>query len=196
MKTTPLHDIHVALGAKMVAFAGFDMPVHYGSIIEEHHAVRQQAGMFDVSHMGEVFATGPNAHAFVQNLVSNDITKLSDGQALYTVMCRPDGGVVDDLLVYRFNEETYLLVINAANIEGDVAWMRANNEAGADLADYSEQIALIAIQGPKAFDIVSEVYGQSLDDLPFYHFIRPEPGSCVGCQRAILSHTGSTGENS
>ena len=194
MKHTPLHDIHVRLGARMMEFAGYDMPVHYGSIIDEHHSVRQRAGMFDVSHMGEVFVTGPNAEAFIQNLVTNDVTRLADGQAMYTVMCRPDGGIVDDLLVYRMREEIYLLVINASNIDGDVAWMKQNNQAGATIEDYSEEIALIAVQGPEAFAIVSEVAQRDLSDLPFYRFIRPEPGSFVGCEKAILSHTGYTGE--
>jgi glycine cleavage system T protein (aminomethyltransferase) len=178
----------------MVEFAGFDMPVHYGSIIEEHHAVRTAAGMFDVSHMGEVFVTGPRAAAFIQNLVTNDVSSLDDGQAMYTVMCRPDGGIVDDLLVYRLREEIYLLVINASNIESDIAWMKANNEAGADIEDFSSRIALIAVQGPAAFDIVSDVAGKSLHDLPFYRFLIPEAGSFQGCQKAILSHTGYTGE--
>ncbi|MBO6576091.1 MAG: glycine cleavage system aminomethyltransferase GcvT [Rhodothermales bacterium] len=191
---TPLHGVHLELGARMMPFAGFDMPVHYGSIIDEHHAVRQQAGMFDVSHMGEVFVSGPNAEAFIQNLVTNDVTKLDDGKAMYTVMCRPDGGIVDDLLVYRFKEGVYLLVINASNIEGDVAWMRENNEAGAQIDDHSSDIALLAVQGPKAFEIVSEIAGQDLSELPFYRFIRPAPGTFLGCDKVILSHTGYTGE--
>lgn len=194
IKHTPLHQAHVDLGARMMEFAGYDMPVHYGSIIEEHHAVRKAAGMFDVSHMGEVFATGPNAEAFIQNLVTNDVTKLDDGKAMYTVMCRPDGGIVDDLLVYRLREGIYLLVINASNIAGDIAWMKENNPMGAELQDVSDEIALIAVQGPKAFEIVSAVAERDLSDLPFYRFIRPEPGSFLGCNKVILSHTGYTGE--
>ncbi len=194
MLQTPLHATHLSLGARMSPFAGFDMPVHYGSIIEEHNAVRSAAGIFDVSHMGEVFVTGPNAAAFIQNLVTNDIDSLDDGRALYTVMCRPDGGIVDDLLVYRLRGETFLLVINAANIESDIEWMRQNNEAGADIEDFSSRIALIAVQGPTAFDIVSEVAGESLHDLPFYRFKIPKSGSFLDCQRVILSHTGYTGE--
>ncbi|MFT5143499.1 MAG: aminomethyltransferase [Rhodothermales bacterium] len=178
----------------MMEFAGYDMPVHYGSIIDEHHAVRTAAGMFDVSHMGEVFVQGPEAAAFIQNLVTNDVSALDDGKAMYTVMCRPDGGVVDDLLVYRLEEELYLLVINAANIETDIAWMHANNQIGAELTDRSAEMALIAVQGPAAFDIVSDVADVDLSPLPFYRFIRPEPGSFLGCDRVILSHTGYTGE--
>lgn len=194
MLQTPLHDIHVGLGARMMEFAGFDMPVHYGSIIEEHHAVRKAAGMFDVSHMGEVFASGPNAEAFIQNLVTNDVTQLTDGQAMYTVMCRPDGGIVDDLLVYRIRDGFFMLVINASNIEGDLAWMNENNAVGAELGNYSDQMGLIAVQGPAAFDIVSRVAGFDVSELPFYRFMRPDPGAFLGCEKIILSHTGYTGE--
>ncbi len=194
MQETPLHGIHVGLGARMMEFAGFDMPVHYGSIIEEHHAVRKAAGMFDVSHMGEVFVTGPNAAAFIQNLVTNDVNQLDDGRAMYTVMCRPDGGIVDDLLVYRLRADVYMLVVNASNIATDIAWMEANNGAGAELGDYSDQMSLIAVQGPAAFDIVSEVAGKDLSDLPFYRFLQPEPGEFMGAEKIILSHTGYTGE--
>ena len=193
-KQTPLHAEHVRLGARMVPFAGFDMPVSYTGIIEEHMAVRQAAGIFDVSHMGEVMATGPRAEEFVQRLVSNDVGKLTDGRAMYTVMCQPDGGIVDDLLVYRMGPSDFMLVINAANIEGDIAWMRSNNPMGADLRDVSDQTALVAVQGPRAFEIVGRVAGRSLDDVAFYHFVVPEPGSFLGCQRAVLSHTGYTGE--
>jgi aminomethyltransferase len=194
VKHTPLHAEHVRLGARMVPFAGFDMPVYYGGIIEEHMAVRESAGIFDVSHMGEVMATGPHAEEFVQRLVSNDVTRLTDGRAMYTVMCRPDGGIVDDLLVYRMGPSEYMLVVNAANIEGDVAWMRAHNPMGADLEDISDGTALVAVQGPRAFEIVGRIAGRPLDDLPFYHFTVPSPGSFLGCRRAVLSHTGYTGE--
>lgn len=178
----------------MVPFAGFDMPVSYSGIIEEHMAVREAAGAFDVSHMGEVLATGPRAEEFVQRLVSNDVTKLTDGRAMYTVMCRPDGGIVDDLLVYRMGPTDFMLVINAANIDGDTAWMRSQNPMGADLRDVSDDTALVAVQGPRAFEIVSGIAGRRLEDLPFYHFMLPTPGSFLGCERAILSHTGYTGE--
>ncbi|NNE71650.1 MAG: glycine cleavage system aminomethyltransferase GcvT [Rhodothermales bacterium] len=194
MQTTPLHDIHVGLGARMMEFAGFDMPVHYGSIIEEHHAVRKAAGMFDVSHMGEVFASGPNAEAFIQQLVTNNVTQLVDGQALYTVMCRPDGGIIDDLLVYRIREGFYMLVVNASNIATDFAWMQENNSAGAELGDFSDQMGLIAVQGPAAMEVVSRVAGFDLTGLPFYRFMRPEPGAFMDCEKIILSHTGYTGE--
>ncbi len=194
LKRTPLYDRHVALGAKMVPFAGFDMPVQYSGILDEHHAVRERAGLFDVSHMGEVRVTGPNAFAFVQNLVSNDVAKLVDGKALYTVMCRPDGGIVDDLLVYRMAENDYMLVINASNIDGDVAWMRQNNEMGADLVDVSEQIGLLALQGPASFDLLKAATGYDASGLAFYTFAQPEDGSFLGLSEVIISRTGYTGE--
>ena len=131
LKKTPLHATHQALGARMMGFGGFDMPVQYTSIIDEHNAVRERAGLFDVSHMGEVLVRGPHAFAFVQHLVTNDAGRLYDGRAMYAVMCQDDGGAVDDLLVYRLDAETYLLVINASNIEKDLAWMRSHNPMGA-----------------------------------------------------------------
>ncbi len=196
LKKTPLYDVHVALGARMVPFAGFDMPVQYSGIIDEHMAVRTAAGLFDVSHMGEVYARGPRAFDFVQNLVTNDAARLTDGRAMYTVMCRPDGGIVDDLLVYRINAEEYMLVINASNIEGDFAWMQAHNPMGAELTNVSDEIALLAIQGPEAFGIVQSLVGDALDldAIKFYHFVPMAPGAFLGCSWAILSHTGYTGE--
>ena len=197
LRTTPLHAVHVALGAKMMRFAGFDMPVQYSGIMDEHHAVRQAAGLFDVSHMGEVFVRGPQAFEFVQRLVTNDAAKLYDGKAMYTVMCREDGGAVDDLLVYRIAEDEYLLVINASNIEKDLAHIRAQHEvSGFDcsIEDASDSTALLALQGPKAFEIIAEVTDLPVAGIAFYHFIQPEPGAFLGCQRAILSYTGYTGE--
>ncbi len=183
------------MGAKMVPFAGFDMPVQYSGIIEEHMAVRTAAGLFDVSHMGEVLAKGPHAFAFVQNLVTNDASRLYDGRAMYSAMCTPDGGIVDDLLVYRLNEQGYMLVINASNIEGDFDWMQKNNPMGADLSNISDMVALLAIQGPKAMKIVqSLVHDIRLDEIKYYHFVQMKPGSFLGCEHAILSHTGYTGE--
>ncbi len=194
LKKTPLHATHLALGARMMPFGGFDMPVQYSGIIDEHLAVRRAAGLFDVSHMGEFIVRGPHAAAFVQNLVTNDISKLYDGRALYTVMCRPDGGAVDDLLVYRLAEDHYLLVVNAANIEKDFDWARQQNTMGADLRDASDEFALLALQGPEAFAIAQALTDVSLDDLKFYHFLQMPVGAFLGCERAILSHTGYTGE--
>jgi len=194
LKRTPLHDRHVALGAKMVDFAGYDMPVQYSGILDEHHAVRERAGLFDVSHMGEVRVRGPHAFDFVQNLVTNDISKLVDGKAQYTAMCKPDGGIVDDLLVYRLGEEDYMLVINASNIEGDVAWMRENNAMGAELTDVSDEIGLLALQGPASFDLLKAATGYDASSLAFYTFAQPDGGSFLGLEDVIISRTGYTGE--
>ena len=194
LKKTPLHATHEALGARMMAFGGFDMPVQYTSIIDEHQAVREKAGLFDVSHMGEVLVRGPQAFSFVQQLVTNDAARLYDGKAMYAVMCQEDGGAVDDLLVYRLNAETYMLVINASNIEKDLAWMRDHNPMGAELEDLSETTALLAIQGPNAPAIVQKLTDVDLSDIKYYHFAEMPPGAFVGCNRAILSRTGYTGE--
>lgn len=192
---TPLHTSHVALGARMMGFGGFDMPVQYSSIKEEHMAVREAAGLFDVSHMGEVFVTGPQAFNFVQQLVTNDASKLYDGRAMYTAMCKPDGGIVDDLLVYRFAEDRFMMVINASNIDKDFAWMQSNNPMGATLENRSDQIALMAIQGPKAMEIVQKLTDVALDEIKYYHFQEMPSGAFLGCDFAILSHTGYTGES-
>jgi aminomethyltransferase len=193
LQQTPLHAVHLALGARMMPFAGFDMPVQYTGILDEHLAVRQAAGLFDVSHMGEVRVQGPKALAFVQYLVSNDAGKLHNGRAMYSVMCTEQGGIVDDLLVYRIGEEDYLLVVNAANIETDFAWMQDHNPMGATLEDISAQVALLAIQGPKAFDIVQSLTDVPLE-IPYYHFLPIPAGRFLDCQQALLSHTGYTGE--
>lgn len=195
LKRTPLYECHLALGARMMGFGGFEMPVQYTSIIDEHLAVRQAAGLFDVSHMGEIFVRGPQAFAFVQHLITNDASRLYNGRALYTVMCTPEGGVVDDLLVYRFDAETYMLVVNAANIEKDFAWMQAHNPMGASLENRSDAIALLALQGPATFAIARHfVPDVAPDNPPYYHFRVIAPGAFLGCRWAVLSHTGYTGE--
>lgn len=191
---TPLYDVHVALGGRMVDFAGYVMPVQYSGVIDEHRAVRHAAGLFDVSHMGEVFVRGPQALAYVQRLVTNDAAALYDGKAMYTVMCREDGGIIDDLLVYRLADNDYMLVINAANIDKDWAWMQANNPMGANLENASDAVALLAVQGPKSIAIVQKLTDAPLDALKYYHFIEPAPGRFLRCQRALLSRTGYTGE--
>ncbi|OZC02798.1 glycine cleavage system aminomethyltransferase GcvT [Rubricoccus marinus] len=197
LKTTPLHAQHVALGAKMMPFAGWDMPVQYSGILDEHHAVRNAAGLFDVSHMGEVAVQGPDAQAFIQHLVTNDVSRIVDGQAQYTVMCHESGTAVDDLLVYRLAHEDWMLVINASNIDKDLAHMRDVHGAGdwdCTLTDLSDQTALIALQGPLAFEILGEVTDAVPADLPFYRFVAPEAGTFLGCESPIVSHTGYTGE--
>lgn len=194
LATTPLHDVHADLGARMMPFGGFDMPVQYSGIIDEHQAVRTHAGLFDVSHMGEVEVTGPNAEAFVQHLVTNDATALYDGKAMYTAMCTPEGGIIDDLLVYRRAADSFLLVINAGNRAEDWAWMQDHNPMGATLENRSDDYALLALQGPAAFDIARPFVGEALDALKFYHFMEAHDGAFMGCEHAIISRTGYTGE--
>lgn len=194
LRQTPLHAAHQDLGARMMAFGGYDMPVQYTSIIEEHMAVREQAGLFDVSHMGELFVEGPHATALVQSLVTNDVTKLYDGRAMYTVMCTPEGGIIDDLIVYRLADDRYMMVLNAANRERDLEWIRDHNDVGATLTDHSDDTALIALQGPAALDIAQPFLDAALDDLKFYHFWEQTDGAFLDCDQAIVSRTGYTGE--
>ncbi len=194
LKKTQLYDRHLSLGAHMSAFAGFDMPVRYQGIRAEHMAVREAAGLFDVSHMGQIFVMGDEAGALVQHLVTNDVSKLKDGQALYTLMCNHDGGILDDLLVYRLRDYAYMLVVNAANTKEDLAWMQANNEREAMLHDTSEHIALLALQGPRSLDIMARLTDIPVHDIPPYHFVRPAPGAFFGCEKAIVARTGYTGE--
>ena len=194
LKTTPLHDVHESLEARMMGFGGFDMPVQYSSIIEEHMAVRNDAGLFDVSHMGELLVEGPNALDLIQGLVTNDAGKLYDGRAMYTVMCTPEGGIIDDLIVYRRAEDRYMLVLNAANVERDIDWIRDHNDVGANLEDVSDDTALLALQGPKSLEIAQPLLDDDLDDLKFYHFWEKTGGSFLDCDDAIVSRTGYTGE--
>lgn len=192
MKTC-LYDKHIGLGAKMSPFGGFMMPIEYSSIIEEHQAVRTAAGMFDVSHMGEIFITGKDAEKFVSHIFTNDVRGIPAGKILYGMMLYPDGGVVDDLLVYKmFDENSWLLVVNASNIAKDEEWIRSNAD-GFDVAidNASDNWGEIALQGPKAEDIVVETLGINVRDLAFYTFIDTEWDG----NRLILSRTGYTGED-
>jgi aminomethyltransferase len=159
---TPLHAFHVAHGGRLVDFAGWEMPVQYRSILEEHKAVRRAAGLFDVSHMGEVDVRGPEAARFLNTLVTNDVSKLYPGRVLYTPMCYPDGGVVDDLLVYMRNPEDYFLCINAGNIAKDLAWIREQAARfDVTITDRSNDYALLAVQGPRAAAIVQSLTGRN-----------------------------------
>lgn len=194
LKTTPLHAVHEQLGARMMEFGGFEMPVQYSGIIDEHMAVRQDAGLFDVSHMGEVLIRGEHAFDFVQHLITNNAAPLYDGRALYTVMCTPEGGIIDDGLVYRRSDTEYLMVLNAANIERDLSWMRAHNPMGTTLQNISDETALLALQGPRAFEIAQPFLDAPLDELSFYHFWERGGGAFLGCDEAMISRTGYTGE--
>jgi len=192
LKRTPLRDFHAAHGARLVDFAGWEMPVQYRSILEEHKAVRRAAGLFDVSHMGEVDVCGPDAGKFLNFLVTNDVAKLFPGRVLYSPMGHPDGGVVDDLLVYMRGPEDYFLCINAGNIATDLAWMR-DRAAGFDVSitDRSADYALLAVQGPRAAEIVQSLTGAKLGLVKYYHFV---DGTVAGVQ-CLISRTGYTGED-
>ena len=176
----------------MVDFAGWDMPVQYRSILEEHKAVRQRVGLFDVSHMGEADVKGPDALRFLQHLVTNDVCKLFPGRILYTVMCYPHGGVVDDLLVYMRGEGDYLLCINAGNIAKDIAWMQAQAQGfNCTVRDRSPDYAQLAIQGPRAAELVQTLTKANLAEIKYYHFADGE----VAGVKCIISRTGYTGED-
>ncbi|HYP16527.1 MAG TPA: glycine cleavage system aminomethyltransferase GcvT [Opitutus sp.] len=192
LKRTPLRDFHAAHGGRLVDFAGWEMPVQYRSILEEHKAVRRSAGLFDVSHMGEVDVRGPGAAKFLNHLVTNDVAKLFPGRVLYTAMCYPNGGVVDDLLVYMRAPEDFFLCINAGNIAKDLAWIREQAAAfDVVVTDRSEDYALLAVQGPNAAAIVQSLTGAKLGVLKYYHFLEA-PVAGVHC---IVSRTGYTGED-
>ena len=197
LRTTPLHDRHLALGAKMAPFGGFEMPIQYTGILDEHRAVREAAGLFDVSHMGEFRLRGPQALDLAQRLVTNDVSKLTDGRALYAVLCHQTGGAVDDLLVYRLAEDDVMLVVNASNIAKDWAHVTAVADAAGldvELADESDQTALLALQGPRAFQVFEAATGIDASDIPYYQFRAADAGAVFGAERALLSHTGYTGE--
>ncbi len=189
---TCLHDRHVALGALMSPFAGFDMPIQYVGITEEHNAVRQHVGVFDVSHMGEVRVSGPDAYKFVSHIFVNDVTGAPDGQIFYGMMCYENGGTVDDLLVYKVNDQEYFLVINASNIDKDVAWIRQNAEGfDVKVEDQSPYYAEVAVQGPEAEEAIEKILGIDVKDIPFYNFKTVS----INGEDVIVSRTGYTGED-
>jgi aminomethyltransferase len=192
LKRTPLHEAHRALGARMVPFGGWEMPVQYTSIIEEHRAVRTRAGLFDVSHMGEVDLSGPGALPLAQHLVTNDVERLTTGQALYTPMCTPAGGIIDDLLIYRLGQAHLMLVVNAANTGQDLAWIREHAAGDVQVTDRSADIALLALQGPRAQDILQRLTSTSLASIKYYWFT---DGVQVAGRRVLVSRTGYTGED-
>jgi len=189
MKKTKFYSVHEKLSAKLVDFAGFKMPVQYSSIIAEHKTVRSAVGVFDVSHMGEVFIRGDKAIDYVQHITINDASLLSDGRVQYSAMCYPDGGIVDDLLVYRINQKEFMIVVNASNKDKDFAWMKDNNPFGVDIVDESDDYSLLAVQGPKSKEVVQKICSKPLD-LEYYHFFSAK----VANVDMIVSRTGYTGE--
>ena len=191
MNKTALYDKHVSLGAKMVPFAGFDMPVQYSGVTEEHFAVREKVGIFDVSHMGQFFVEGPAAKDLLQFVGTNNVDTLTDGKAQYTCLPNGNGGIVDDLIVYKMADEKYFVVVNASNIEKDWNHISKYNEKfGAKLTNASDEMSLIAIQGPKATETLQKLTDTNLVELPYYHFT---VGTIAGVEEVIISNTGYTG---
>jgi aminomethyltransferase len=190
LKKIPLHNLHEKLGAKMVPFAGYVMPVRYSSDIEEHMTVRKGVGVFDVSHMGEFKIEGPQALDLIQRVTSNDASKLVDGQAQYTCLPNEQGGIVDDLIVYKIKDNDYLVVVNASNIEKDWNWISRFNTKGAIMKNVSDDICLFAVQGPKAAGVVQQLTKADLGTIKYYHFTI---GELAGVPGVIISNTGYTG---
>jgi aminomethyltransferase len=191
LKRTALHAVHKALGARMVEFGGWEMPVEYSGIIQEHLAVRTCAGLFDVSHMGQIEVSGPQALALLQYMTSNDVSKLQIGQAQYSALMYPQGSAVDDCLVHRLRDDHYFLCVNASNTDKDFDWILQNNSMGAKVRNVSSDYSLLAVQGPKAAAIVSKVTEASLGDMDYYWFGQT---TCCGAG-GILARTGYTGED-
>lgn len=190
MKDTALVNKHIELGAKMVPFAGFNMPVQYEGVNAEHETVREHVGVFDVSHMGEFLVTGEGAIDLLQYMTTNDISVMTPGRAQYNCMPNGNGGIVDDLIIYMFEENKYLLVVNASNIEKDWNWITQHNKFGAELRDLSDDYSLLAIQGPKAVEAMQSLTSVDLSGIKYYHF---EVGEFAGLDNIIISATGYTG---
>jgi aminomethyltransferase len=190
MKDTALSAKHIALGAKMVPFAGYNMPVQYEGVNAEHETVRNSVGVFDVSHMGEFLLTGPNALALIQKVTTNDASTLTLGRAQYSCLPNGKGGIVDDLIIYRMKEEQYLLVVNASNIEKDWNWISSHNDLGVEMKNLSDDYSLLAIQGPKAVEAMQALTSVNLSEINYYHF---EVGDFAGIEHVIISATGYTG---
>lgn len=190
MKNTALVEKHIALGAKMVPFAGYNMPVQYEGVNVEHETVRNGVGVFDVSHMGEFLLTGPNALALIQKVTTNDASTLTIGRAQYSCLPNGNGGIVDDLIIYRMKEDQYLLVVNASNIEKDWDWISSQNDFGVEMRNLSDEYSLLAIQGPKAIEAMQSLTSVNLSEIKYYHF---EVADFAGIEHVIISATGYTG---
>lgn len=190
MKRTVFYETHVKMGGKIVSFAGFEMPVQFEGINAEHETVRKGVGVFDVSHMGEFWIKGDKAFDLAQRLTSNDVAKLDDGKVQYSCFPNQQGGIVDDLLVYRVDEKTYLLVVNAANIDKDWAWVKQNNIHGADIYNASDEISQLAVQGPLVLATIQKLTDTDLSQIPYYTF---KKGTVAGVKDVIISNTGYTG---
>lgn len=191
LKKTPLNEVHRTSGARLVPFAGWEMPVQYKGLIEEHLTVRSAVGIFDVSHMGEIEVSGKKAHAFVQRVATNDVDRVGDGQCQYTLLCYPDGGVVDDTIVYRFGDERFLFCVNASNADKVFDWFNKNNAEGALIEDQSANYAQIALQGPNAPDVLGPLLDIKPAEIKHFHFVM----ALVAGAEAMVSRTGYTGED-
>ena len=192
LKRTPIFDVYANYGGKTIDFGGWELPVQFSSIKAEHEAVRTKAGLFDVSHMGEIIVTGSGSEEYLQKLVTNDVSKIIAGQAQYTAMCYKDGGIVDDLLIYKIEANHYLLVVNAGNIEKDFAWMQENITSDVTLVNKSEDYGLLALQGPLAQVILQKLTSKDLDEVGFFRFANNVE---VAGKNVIVSRTGYTGED-
>ena len=190
MKRTALYQEHIDLGAKMVDFAGFEMPVQYSGINNEHLAVRERVGLFDVSHMGEFSLKGEKSLALIQKITSNDASKLENGGVQYSALLNENGGIVDDLLVYKIKENDYFLVVNASNIDKDWSWISQNNTDGAEMRNLSNELSLLALQGTKAMEVLKKLTSVDLTSLKYYHFTF---GTVAGIDNVLISNTGYTG---
>jgi aminomethyltransferase len=190
LKEVELNEVHIALGAKMVPFAGYNMPVQYSNLIQEHNAVRNNVGVFDVSHMGEFLLKGEKALELIQLVTSNDASKLSNGKVQYTCMPNNTGGIVDDLLVYRYDENEYYLVVNASNIQKDWDWIASHNSFGVQMENLSDKMSLFAVQGPNAIKVLQTLTDVDLSSMPYYTF---KGGTMAGVEDVIISNTGYTG---
>ena len=190
LKLVELNDLHIALGGKMVPFAGFNMPVQYSNLIQEHNAVRNNVGVFDVSHMGEFLLKGEKALDLIQLVTSNDASKLTDGKVQYSCLPNNTGGIVDDLLVYRYNQNEYYLVVNASNIEKDWNWIASHNTFGVQMENLSDHLSLFAVQGPNAIKVLQKLTDVDLSSMEYYSY---KTGSIAGCEDVIISNTGYTG---
>ena len=190
LRATALSHKHIELGAKMVPYAGYNMPVSYAGLKEEHQCVRSGVGVFDVSHMGEFMVEGTDAAKLIQKVTSNDVSKLVDGQAQYSCLPNEDGGIVDDLLIYRFNEEKYMLIVNASNMDKDWNWISSHNTFDCQLRNVSDDYSLLAIQGPKAVEAMQQLTHVNLSEINYYHF---EVNTFAGIDNVIISATGYTG---
>jgi len=191
MKQLVLSELHENLGGKMVEFAGYNMPVQYEGVKSEHHTVRNEVGVFDVSHMGEVFVSGKKSLDFLQYITTNDVSKLTPGKIQYTCLPNSDGGIVDDFLLYMIADNNYLLVVNASNMEKDLAWINKHNTFGCSIDNQSDNYSLLAIQGPKAIKLLQELTNINLSEIKYYNF---KIGAIAEIEDVIISRTGYTGE--